>query len=313
MKGPGRVLLLVAAGCSVFVAVLHVSIAIAGPAWYRYFGAPSLAARIEAGAPLVPTLLALAVAAVFVLWACYALSGAGAIRHLPLLRTALFVIAGGVPRARGTGGAGSGRRGARRAPWTVCGVLSLLRLCRRGLPPGRHTAPAIERCSTQVTQSARVLVLGGTGHYGRHIVRSLAAKGVPVRVLTRNVARASGVLPETVELTEGDLESPDAVARALQGIDRVVVAVSAFTRDQIRRMVAVERDAVIAALDQAEAAGVRRVVYVSVFDVQPRQMPRQGHLDSRDGQAGRGDAISSRPPSTGRSSAPRPRWSCSSR
>ncbi len=93
MKGPGRILLLVAAGCSLFVAVLHVSIAIAGPAWYRYFGAPSLAARIEAGAPLVPTLLALAVAAVFVLWACYALSGAGAIRHLPLLRTALFVIA----------------------------------------------------------------------------------------------------------------------------------------------------------------------------------------------------------------------------
>ncbi|MGA2383346.1 MAG: NAD(P)H-binding protein [Gemmatimonadales bacterium] len=125
-----------------------------------------------------------------------------------------------------------------------------------------------------------MLVLGGTGHYGRHIVRSLAAKGVPVRVLTRNVARASGVLPETVELTEGDLESPDSVARALQGIDRVVVAVSAFTRDQIRKMVAVERDAVIAALDQAAAAGVRRVVYLSVFDIQPQKMPRQVHLDS---------------------------------
>ena len=123
-------------------------------------------------------------------------------------------------------------------------------------------------------------MLGGTGHYGRHIVRSLAAKGVPVRVLTRNVALASGVLPETVELTEGDLESPDSVARALQGIDRVVVAVSAFTRDQIRKMVAVERDAVIAALDQAAAAGVRRVVYLSVFDIQPQKMPRQVHLDS---------------------------------
>lgn len=132
-----------------------------------------------------------------------------------------------------------------------------------------------------MTQSARVLVLGGTGHYGRHIVRRLAAKGVPVRVLTRNAARARGVLPETVvELTEGDLESPDAVARALQGIDRVVVAVSAFSRDQIRKMVAVERDAVIAALDQAEAAGVRRVVYLSVFDIQPQQMSHQVRLDT---------------------------------
>ena len=131
-----------------------------------------------------------------------------------------------------------------------------------------------------MTQSARVLVLGGTGHYGRHIVRSLVAKGVPVRVLTRSVARASGILPETVELTEGDLESRDAVARALEGVDRVVVTVSAFTRDQIRKMVAVERDAVIAALDQAEAAGVKRVVYVSVFDIQPQQVPHQVRLDT---------------------------------
>jgi len=131
-----------------------------------------------------------------------------------------------------------------------------------------------------VTQSARVLVLGGTGHYGRHIVRSLAAKGVPVRVLTRNAARANGVLPATVELTEGDLESPDSVARALQGVERVVVAVSAFSRDQIRKLVAVERDAVMAALDQAAAARVRRVVYLSVFDVQPQKTPSAVHLDS---------------------------------
>jgi uncharacterized protein YbjT (DUF2867 family) len=81
-----------------------------------------------------------------------------------------------------------------------------------------------------------------------------------------------------VELTEGDIESPDAVARALEGVARVVVAVSAFTRGQIRRMVAVERDAVIAALDQAEAAGVKRVVYVSVFDIQPQPIPHRVRL-----------------------------------
>ena len=94
MKAPGRTLLLVAAGCSAAVTLLHLAIAVFGPAWYRYFGAPSLAARIEAGAALMPILLTVAVAAVFAVWACYALSGAGAIRRLPLLRTALFTIAG---------------------------------------------------------------------------------------------------------------------------------------------------------------------------------------------------------------------------
>jgi len=125
----------------------------------------------------------------------------------------------------------------------------------------------------------RVLVLGGTGHYGRHIVNGLVARGASVRVLTRNAARARESLPDAVEMTEGDLEARQAVARALEGVDRVVVAVSAFTRGQIRKMAAIERDAVIAALDAARAAGVRRVVYVSVFDIRP-EIPDRLHLDS---------------------------------
>ncbi|MCL4368015.1 MAG: NAD(P)H-binding protein [Actinobacteria bacterium] len=128
-------------------------------------------------------------------------------------------------------------------------------------------------------QGGTVLVLGGTGHFGRHIVSSLAAKGVSVRVLTRSARRARECLPEIVEVTEGDLESRGAVARALQGVDRVVVAVSAFNRGQIRRMWAIERDAVIAALDEAKVAGVKRVVYVSVFDIRS-EIPDRLHLDS---------------------------------
>jgi len=114
-----------------------------------------------------------------------------------------------------------------------------------------------------------VLVLGGTGHYGRHIVGSLEAKGVAVRVLTRSAERARGCLPESVEVMEGDLESREAVIRALRGVGRLVVSVSAFTRAQVRRLEAVERDAVIMALAEAEAAGVTRVVYLSVFDIRP--------------------------------------------
>lgn len=93
MKVPGRMLLLVAAGCSFLVTALHLAIAIFGPAWYRYFGAPSLADQIERGSGLQPTILTLAVAALFAVWACYGLAGAGAIRRLPLLRAALFTIA----------------------------------------------------------------------------------------------------------------------------------------------------------------------------------------------------------------------------
>jgi len=93
VRTPGRVPLLVAAGCSAAVALLHVGILLMGPPWYRWFGAPSLADQIEKGSALVPTAMTLVVAAVFVVWAAYGLSGAGVIRRLPLLRVGLYVIA----------------------------------------------------------------------------------------------------------------------------------------------------------------------------------------------------------------------------
>jgi hypothetical protein len=93
MENPGRSLLLVAAACSAAVALLHVAILLAGPPWYRWFGAPSLADQIESGSVLGPTLLTLAVAAVFVLWSAYGLSGAGVMPRLPLLRFGLYLIA----------------------------------------------------------------------------------------------------------------------------------------------------------------------------------------------------------------------------
>ena len=130
-----------------------------------------------------------------------------------------------------------------------------------------------------MSQRETVLVLGGTGHFGQHIVSSLSADGVSVRVLTRSSTRARGNLPESVEVTEGDLESREAVTRALRGVDRVVVSVSAFKRAQIRKMWAVERDAVIAALDEAKVAGVKRILYMSVFDIR-REIPDRLHLDS---------------------------------
>lgn len=49
-------------------------------------------ARLAAAGHPRPTLFALAIASVLLVWACYALSGAGAIRRLPLLKPVLCAI-----------------------------------------------------------------------------------------------------------------------------------------------------------------------------------------------------------------------------
>ncbi|UXI66524.1 hypothetical protein [Tahibacter amnicola] len=84
---------LVVGGVLSFVAaLLHVGCILGGPAWYRFFGAgEGMATMAEQGSP-VPALLTLGITAVLVSWGCYAWSGAGLMRRLPLLRTALVGI-----------------------------------------------------------------------------------------------------------------------------------------------------------------------------------------------------------------------------
>ncbi|MBN1889716.1 MAG: NAD(P)H-binding protein [Thermoflexales bacterium] len=112
-----------------------------------------------------------------------------------------------------------------------------------------------------------VLVLGGTGHYGRHIVRSLLKRGQLVRVLSRSAEKARRILGEGVEIVEGDITARAALVKALHGARAVIISVSAMSPQLIRRLEAIERDAVLAVLAEAEAAGVQRVVYISVYDI----------------------------------------------
>jgi hypothetical protein len=92
LKNNRHIPLLVASTCSAWVALLHIGIALVGPKWYRYFGAPSLAEKVESGEWLVPTAMCVVVALIAVIWALYALSAIGIVRRLPLLRTGLVTI-----------------------------------------------------------------------------------------------------------------------------------------------------------------------------------------------------------------------------
>ena len=86
--------LLASAALSAIAALLHVGCIIFGPSWYRFFGAGERLAQLAAAGSAVPTVMTAGIAAVLSLWAVYALSGAGVIARLPLIRVALCAIAG---------------------------------------------------------------------------------------------------------------------------------------------------------------------------------------------------------------------------
>jgi hypothetical protein len=71
---------------------IHIGCIIQGPAWYRFFGAPEpLIRALEQGDPTLHW-MTVGIALVLAIWAAYAFAGAGLIRRLPLMRTALVAI-----------------------------------------------------------------------------------------------------------------------------------------------------------------------------------------------------------------------------
>lgn len=86
--------LLLGAGLSAIASLAHLGCIVFGASWYRFFGAGEHMARLAEAGSAQATLITAGIVAVLALWSLYALSGAGVIPRLPLLRLALCLITG---------------------------------------------------------------------------------------------------------------------------------------------------------------------------------------------------------------------------
>ena len=77
---------------SLAAALLHLAVIAGGSDWYRFFGAGEEMARAAERGSWAPALITFAIAAILASWGAYAFAGAGWIRRLPLMRTALVLI-----------------------------------------------------------------------------------------------------------------------------------------------------------------------------------------------------------------------------
>jgi uncharacterized protein YbjT (DUF2867 family) len=109
-----------------------------------------------------------------------------------------------------------------------------------------------------------ILVTGGTGFVGGHVVHELRRRDLPVRCLVRDARKASRLSGWGCDLAEGDVTDAASLARAVAGTETVIhlVAIRQGKEEQFRRiMVAGTRDL----LRVANEAGVRRFVHMSAL------------------------------------------------
>ncbi len=92
MTLPAHSLLILAASLSAIASVLHIVILFGGPAWYDRFGAGARIVELSKAGHWYPTAITAVIASVLAVWAAYALSAAGVLPRLPLLRTVLCAV-----------------------------------------------------------------------------------------------------------------------------------------------------------------------------------------------------------------------------
>jgi nucleoside-diphosphate-sugar epimerase len=133
----------------------------------------------------------------------------------------------------------------------------------------------------------KVLITGGAGYVGSTLVPTLLAAGYEVRAFDSLLFGGQsllGVWPDPkFRLIRGDMRDREAVADALQGVD-AVVHLAAIVGDpncarepELAR--AVNLDASLSLIDQAERAGVSRFIFASTCSNYGRMADADGWVD----------------------------------
>jgi len=99
-----------------------------------------------------------------------------------------------------------------------------------------------------------ILVAGGSGRLGTMIVRRLAARGLSVRVLTRDRKRAAHLEGSRVEVIKGDVRDGGSLGPAMVGVDTVVSAIHGLGDVGNVSPASVDRDGNRNLIDAAAAA-----------------------------------------------------------
>jgi hypothetical protein len=92
MNAPYNSWLIAAAALSAVASLLHIAIIVGGGSWYRFFGAGERMALAAEAGRAYPAIVTFGIAVVLAIWAAYALSGAGLLAALPLLKWCLAAI-----------------------------------------------------------------------------------------------------------------------------------------------------------------------------------------------------------------------------
>jgi uncharacterized protein YbjT (DUF2867 family) len=120
----------------------------------------------------------------------------------------------------------------------------------------------------------RALVAGATGYLGGFVCRELKSRGYFVRALVRSSRKLDGLWDSTDEIVEGEVTRPETLEHICDGIELVFSSIGITRQKDGLSFRDVDYQANMNLLEEALRAGVKKFIYVSVFNG-----PHLRHLD----------------------------------
>jgi uncharacterized protein YbjT (DUF2867 family) len=112
----------------------------------------------------------------------------------------------------------------------------------------------------------RILVAGATGYLGGFVAREFKSQGHFVRALTRSAIKLNDLDPAPDDIVQGEITRPETIAHACDDIDIVFSSVGITRQKDKLTFQDVDYQGNKNLLEVALRAGVKKFVYVSVFN-----------------------------------------------
>jgi len=112
----------------------------------------------------------------------------------------------------------------------------------------------------------KILVAGASGYLGKYILEELDSWKIPTIALVRAPEKLKDLKNQNIKIVQAEVTQPETLMGVCKGVDTVISTVGITRQKDGLTYLDVDFQANVNLLQEAERAGVRKFIYVSVID-----------------------------------------------
>ncbi len=110
-----------------------------------------------------------------------------------------------------------------------------------------------------------ILVTGGTGFVGSHLVRRLAQERIQTRCLVRRTSDIERLKEHGIEVVYGDINDKESLKKAVKGVETVIHLVGIIVEHKGATFEIIHTHGTKNLVEASKEAGVKRFIYISAL------------------------------------------------